>query len=179
MKRFGLVIFFVIFAAPLLAAEKSFIFTVDLNKLLRATDFGKNIISVNNAERISLQNENEKLKEDLLIEEKELSELRQILPVSEFRPKAVEFDKRVSIIRSEQGRKEQMVIAKARKAEANFFKQIYPLLYELLSDRGGLLLIDQRNVVLWDSSVDLTDESIDLINHVLGNGIQENISKFE
>ena len=34
------------------------------------------------------------------------------------------------------------------------------------------MLIDQRSVVLWNSSVDITDEAIDLINTVLGNGVR-------
>ena len=34
-------------------------------------------------------------------------------------------------------------------------------------ERGGLVLIDQRNVILWDNSVDITDDAIKLINQVL------------
>ena len=106
----------------------------------------------------------------MLIEEKELSELRKILSIDEFRPKALEFDKKVTIIRNEQGEKEENLIRKARKAESEFFKKIYPLLYELLLDRGGLVLVDQRNIILWDNSVDITDEAIEIINRVLGGG---------
>ena len=107
-------------------------------------------------------------------EEKELSEQRKILSLDEFRPKALEFDKKVSIIRTEQGEKEVNLKNKARKEESEFYKRIYPLLYELLLDRGGLVLIDQRNVVLWDSSVDLTEDAIKLINQVLGKDIKSN-----
>ena len=105
-------------------------------------------------------------------EEKELSAQRKILSLDEFRPMALEFDKKVSIIRTEQGAKEKNLNSKARREEAEFYKRIYPLLYELLLDRGGLVLIDQRNVVLWDSTVDITDDAIKLINQVLGNGIK-------
>mgnify|MGYP003301851493 FL=1 len=92
----------------------------------------------------------------------------------EFRPKALEFDKKVSIIRTEQGEKEVSLKNKARKEESEFYKRIYPLLYELLIDRGGLVLIDQRNIILWDSSVDITDDAIKLINQVLGKDIKSN-----
>ena len=57
-----------------------------------------------------------------------------------------------------------------RQEEADFYKNIYPLLYELLSDRGGLVLMDQRNAVLWDSSVDITEDAIVIINKILGVG---------
>ena len=157
---------------PLLAEEKSVLFTVDMSKLLRSSDFGKNIIAVNNAARQKLQNENNDLEEKLLIEEKELSELRKRLSIDEFRPKALEFDKKVTIIRKGQREKEENLNKKVRREETDFFKKIYPILYELMIERGGLVLIDQRNAILWDNSVDLTDDAIAVINRVLGSGIK-------
>ena len=159
---------------PLLAEEKSVLFTVDMSKLLRSSDFGKNIIAVNNAARQNLQNENNNLEEKLLIEEKELSELRKKISIDEFRPKALEFDKKVTIIRKGQREKEENLNKKVRREESDFYKKIYPILYELLIERGGLVLIDQRNAVLWDNSVDLTDDAIAVINRVLGSGIKTN-----
>ena len=161
-------------AQPLLASEKSSLFTVDMSKLFRSSDFGKNIISTNNKARQDLQNENEELESKLLSEEKELSKQRKILSLDEFRPKALEFDKKVSIIRKAQGEKEKKLNNEVRKKESEFYKRIYPLLYELLLDQGGLVLIDQRNIILWDSSVDITDEAIKLINQVLGKDIKSN-----
>lgn len=72
-------------------------------------------------------------------------------------------------IRAEQGEKEKDLNIKARKEETDFFKVVYPLLYELLLERGGLVLIDQRNVILRDNSVDLTNDAIDMINSVYGS----------
>ena len=92
-------------AQPLLGSEKSSLYTVDMGKLFRSSDFGKKIIYTNNISRQELQNENEKLESLLLSEEKELSEQRKILSPDEFRPKALAFDKRVSIIRTEQIKK--------------------------------------------------------------------------
>ena len=108
MTHFKIVLFLLcLLFQPLLAEEKSVIFTVDMSKLLRSSDFGKNIIAVNNAARQNLQNENNNLEEKLLIEEKELSELRKTISIDEFRPKALEFDKKVTIIRKGQREKEE------------------------------------------------------------------------
>ena len=74
-------------AQPLLASGTSGLFTVDMSKLFRSSEFGKNIISSNNQARQKLQNENEKLEAELLSEERILSEQRKILSVDEFRPK--------------------------------------------------------------------------------------------
>ena len=175
MTNFKIVLFLLcLLFQPLLAEEKSVLFTVDMSKLLRSSDFGKNIIAVNNAARQNLQNENNNLEEKLLIEEKELSELRKTISIDEFRPKALEFDKKVTIIRKGQREKEENLNKKVRKEETDFFKKIYPILYELLIERGGLVLIDQRNAVLWDNSVDLTDDAIAVINRVLGSGDEAN-----
>ena len=70
--------------------------------------------------------------------------------------------------------KEENLNKKVRKEETDFFNKIYPILYELLIERGGLVLIDQRNAVLWDNSVDLTDDAIAVINRVLGSGDETN-----
>ena len=168
MKYFKVfIVLFTLVAQPLSAAEKSELFTVDMTKLFRSSEFGKNIIAANNIARKKLQSENEELEKKLLLEEKELSELRKTLSVEEFRPKALEFDKRVSIIRAEQGKKEEILNKKVRKEETDFFKRIYPLLYEILIERGGLILVDQRNIILWDNSVDITDDAIQAINKAL------------
>ena len=163
-----------LFAQPLIGSEKSSLFIVDMGKLYRSSDFGKNIILNINVDRQVLQNENEELELELLSEEKELSELRKTLPLDEFGAKALKFDEKVSKIRIEQGKKEENLKNKARQEETEFYKKIYPLLYELLLDLGGLLLIDKRNVILWDSSVDITDDAIELINRVLSNSIKTN-----
>ena len=172
MKYFKVfIVLFTLVAQPLSAAEKSELFTVDMTRLLRSSEFGKNIIAANNIARKKLQSENEELEKKLSLEEKELSELRKTLSVEEFRPKALEFDKRVSIIRAEQGKKEEILNKKVRKEETDFFKRIYPLLYEILIERGGLILVDQRNIILWDNSVDITDDAIQAINQALRSDI--------
>ena len=172
MKYFKVfIVLFTLVAQPLSAAEKSELFTVDMTKLLRSSEFGKNIIAANNIARKKLQSENEELEKKLLLEEKELSELRKTLSVEEFRPKALEFDKKVSIIRAEQGKKEEILNKKVRKEETDFFKRIYPLLYEILTERGGLILVDQRNIILWDNSVDITDDAIQAINQALRSDV--------
>ena len=172
MKYFKVfIVFFTLVAQPLSAAEKSELFTVDMTKLLRSSEFGKNIIAANNIARKKLQSENEELEKKLLLEEKELSELRKTLSIEEFRPIALEFDKRVSVIRAEQGKKEEILNKKVRKEETDFFKRIYPLLYEILIERGGLILVDQRNIILWDNSVDITDDAIQAINQALRSDV--------
>ena len=170
MINFRIYVFLLtLIAQPLLGSENSVVFTVDMNKLFRSSDFGKLIILANNKARQRLQNENEELEAKLLSEEKELSQQRKLLSLDEFRPKASEFDKKVSIIRTEQSTKEENLNNKARKEKAEFYKRVYPLLYELLLEKGGLVLVDQRNAILWDSSVDITDDAIKLINQVLGS----------
>mgnify|MGYP001320581424 FL=1 len=119
---------------------------------------------------IPLFNENESLEAELLLEEKNLSELRSSLSADEFRPKALAFDEKVTIIRSEQAKKEENLLKNIRKKESDFYKNIYPLLYQLLSEHGGLILIDQRNLVLWDSSIDITDKAIEMIDRINGDG---------
>ena len=116
-------LFLSLVAQPLLGSEQSGLFTVDMNKLFRSSDFGKKIISANNKARLELQNENEVLESELLSEEKELSEQRKILSLEDFRPKALEFDKKVSIIRTEQNEKEENLKIRPANKSRNFIKE--------------------------------------------------------
>ena len=102
-----------------------------------------------------------------MLEEKLLSELRKTLTADEFLKKAIAFDEKVSEIRSNQARKEEILNDQIRKEEAEFFKAIYPILFQIVSEQGGMILLDQRNVVLFDSSVDITQDAIEKINRVL------------
>lgn len=173
MFRLLILIFVFTFPLSLFSEVKTAVYTIDMSKLIKQTKIGKKIILEDNISRQKLQSENERLEAELLLEEKELSEIRETLTADEFRLKAQEFDKKVTIIRTEQGQKEQDLIVENRKNESEFFKKIYPLLYGLLLERGGSILIDQSNAVLWDSSVDLTIDAINLIDRVLGDDLME------
>ena len=157
--------------APGFVTDHSNVFTVDISKMLKFTNFGKYILLENNKSRSKLQKENDILESELLLEEKLLSELRKTLTADEFLKKAIAFDEKVSEIRSNQARKEEILNDQIRKEEAEFFKAIYPILFQIVSEQGGMILLDQRNVVLFDSSVDITQDAIEKINRVLGNGI--------
>ena len=94
-----------IFASLIMVAQPVFsqesavrIGVVDMNKLLKLSNIGKGIINRNNLARLKLQNENEALEAELLLEEKALSDLRKKLSVNDFHAKAIEFDKKVTII---------------------------------------------------------------------------------
>ena len=56
MKNLQILIFLLsLMAQPLLSTEISSLFTVDMGKLFRFSDFGKQIISKNNKDRQELQ----------------------------------------------------------------------------------------------------------------------------
>ena len=172
MKYLGLtLVLLCVLSMPLIGADSSNVFTIDMSKLLRFSDFGKKINLEKNIALKKLQSENKKLEVELLSEEKELSKLRKVLSSEEFRPKALEFDEKVSLIRTDQAKKEEDLKNSARKKESEFLRKIYPILYELVLERGGLVLLDQRNVVLWDSSVDITNDAIDEINQFVSEGL--------
>lgn len=171
MIRLKILFLFIVLVtpAPGFVTDFSSVFTVDISKMLKFTNFGKNILSENNKSRLKLQRENDILEAELLLEEKLLSELRKTLQADEFLKKAIAFDEKVSEIRLNQARKEKILDDQIRKEEAEFFKAIYPILFQIVSEKGGMILLDQRNVVLFDSSIDITQDAIKMINRVLGD----------
>ena len=83
----------------------------------------ENIIAANNIARQNLQNENDNLEEKLLVEEKELSKLRETLSTDEFRPKALDFDKRVTIIEKSKATKKRISYKKIAIRKQSFSKK--------------------------------------------------------
>ena len=98
MFRLLILIFVFTFPLSLFSEVKTAVYTIDMSKLIKQTQIGKKIILEDNISRQKLQSENEKLEAQLLLEEKELSEIRETLTADEFRLKAQEFDKKVTII---------------------------------------------------------------------------------
>jgi len=73
-------------------------------------------------------------------------------------------------LRAEQAEKQTTLQARQVDEQREILQRIAPILYEIVSARGGAVLIDRRNIVLDLSSVDITDRAIELMNQRLGDG---------
>ncbi|MEM6904585.1 MAG: OmpH family outer membrane protein [Pseudomonadota bacterium] len=93
-------------------------------------------------------------------EEAELSRLRGELSPEAFEDRTTEFDRRVRTIRRVAQRREAEIQTALREARNGLLTELYPVLIDILKQRGADVILDADQILIADPSVDMTDEVI-------------------
>ena len=120
-----------------------------------------------------LARENRQIERDLIEEEQHLVELRAQMATIDFRVLADEFDTRVEAIRSAQDTKARSLTSLVEQVRQSYFEQAFPVLLEIVRDRGAAVIMDTRSVILSAETVDITDDAIAMVDALLGTGPEE------
>ncbi len=146
------------------------IVVVNQERLLSQSLYGQRIQREVEAAGAALASENRQIEAQLTQEELGLTERRALMTPEAFRPIAEEFDSRVNDIRAAQETKGRALQQQAEAAQQAFFETAFPILVEILRERGASVLMDNRAVLLTADGIDITDEAIALIDARLGDG---------
>lgn len=149
---------------------RSPILTIDVDRLLAETRYGKRLGERLNQREEDLAAENRRIEAELTQEEQSLTERRPTMEVEAFRAEAEAFDARVQRIRSEQDAKEQALSDSVEQGRTEFLNAATPVLAGLMIDSGAAVILQRRDVFLSASLVDITDEAIAAIDAQLGEG---------
>lgn len=152
------------------AAPATPIVVVNQERLLAQSLYGQRIQREVEAAGAALAAENRQIETQLTEEELALTERRALMTPEAFRPVAEEFDDRVNGIRAAQEAKGRALQQQAEAAQQAFFETAYPILVEILRNRGAMVLMDSRAVLLAADGIDITDEAVALIDARLGDG---------
>jgi Skp family chaperone for outer membrane proteins len=136
------------------------ILTIDGDRLLEDSAFGRQLSREFESRARDLAAENRQIEEELVAEERDLTERRDDLPPEEFRTLADAFDAKVQMLRQRQDQKERELTQSRDAERQRFFQQVAPVLSEIVRERGALVILDRRNVFLSADSIDITDEAI-------------------
>lgn len=112
----------------------------------------------------ALDRENRRIDAELVKEELGLTERRASLDPNEFRRLADEFHEKVQAIRAEQDAKTVELQRFRNEDRQEFLVRIRPILTEIARERGAIVVLDRRSVLLSAESIDITDEAIWRIN---------------
>ena len=146
------------------------VLTIDSEKVFGTSEIGQKITDKLEAELESLVAENRKIEADLTAEEQDLTAKRAGMDPTEFRALADAFDVKVQRIRSEQDAKQRALQARREAERQNFIDVIAPILTSIGRERGAIVILERRSVVLSADSADITDEVISRINAALADG---------
>ena len=151
-----------------LGVTVSAILTVDSERVFNTTIAGRQITRDLEARLDRLVSENRRIEAELVAEELDLTERRSTMDQAAFRVLADAFDEKVQRIRAEQDAK-QRSLQRAREADRQLFiDTIAPILSAIGRERGAVVILERRNVLLSSDNIDITEEAISRINATLG-----------
>ncbi|WP_343078920.1 OmpH family outer membrane protein [Ostreiculturibacter nitratireducens] len=146
------------------------ILTLDQERLYAESLWGKRAAADLESASAALAMENRRIEAELTEEERALTDRRVSMQPEEFRAAADAFDAKVEEIRRVQDSKARE-LARLRDIERqNFYKAAFPVLGEVLRDRGAVAILDNRAIFIASDAIDVTDEMISRIDAALGEG---------
>ena len=146
------------------------ILVLNQDRLFSASLYGQRVQSELEAAGESLAAENREIEAQLTEEEMRLTGERATMDPMAFRALAEEFDARVGEIRQAQETKAQSLSLQADAARQRFFELAFPILLDLVQERGAAVIMDNRAVLLSAESVDITALALERVDARLGDG---------
>lgn len=154
--------------APEIVVPRAPILTLDRDRLLSETRFGRAVEAQFERDSQVLIAENLRLEQALETEERELTDQRATLSSDEFRALAEEFDTKTEAIRAAQDAKSRAITSRRDAERQRFLQAAIPVLADLMRESGAVAIFDKEMVILSLRGVDITDEAIARIDEVLG-----------
>lgn len=159
--------------SPALSQEdqppQSPILTIDSERVFGSSDIGQKIAQGLEAELDELATENRAIEAELTTEERALTDKRAGMDAAEFRKLADAFDEKVQRIRAEQDAKERALQSRRESERQGFIDVIAPILSNIGRERGAIVILERRTVILSADSADVTDEVIERVNDALAD----------
>lgn len=156
--------------APVPVPVQTPIAIIDQERLLSGSRYGQRIQTEVEDAGAALIAENRRIEGLLTEEELRLTAQRALMSAEDFRPLAEEFDSRVEDLRTAQDAKSRALQSQAETARARFFERVFPILVDLMRQRGATVLMDSRAVLMSVEGTDITDAAIARIDRDIGDG---------
>lgn len=143
---------------------------IDSDRLFFETLYGRKIASDLAAQAAELQAENDRIVESLTLEERSLTLRRPEMTPEAFRAEAEAFDAKVQDVRRVRDAKNVELQVASAEARARFEDRVQGIVASIMLERGAVLVMEQRNVVLSVRAANITDDAIVRIDAELGDG---------
>lgn len=156
--------------APQPVLPTSDILTIDSDAMFSQSLFGLRVSQEVVAKETVLSTENRRIQAELTAEEQALTEKRKEMSAEDFRAIAEAFDARVVQFRQEQDQKSIDIELSKKREEEKFVQAASPILTGLMQEAGARVVMERRNVLLLDPSIDITSRAILRLNQSIGDG---------
>ena len=137
-------------------ALRSPILVIDFDELLQASAYGQRIQSALEESRRALAEEIAAIDAEMAAEEKRITRQRSELTAEAFRDLADAFDAKVQRLREEQDEKALALNREQTEEELRFRQAALPIIGKLMLDSGALIIVEKRNLVMFNDGIDMT-----------------------
>lgn len=143
---------------------------IDSDRLYSETLYGRRIEAELAAQVSEVQAENDAIAETLRQEERSLTLRRPEMTPEAFRAEAEAFDEKVQEVRQARDAKTVELQVMRADARAQFEDRVQGIVANIMLERGAVLVMEQRNVVLSVRAANITDDVIVRVDAQLGDG---------
>ena len=140
---------------------------LDFKLILNSSDAGKKAQDfLKNKLNNGIKNISNKEKK-ILEEEKKIIEQKKIISVDEYKKKVSELRKKVSSLQKERKNLLESVAKQRQKARNVLLKNLNPIVKDYMVEKKILMVLDKKNLLLADDSLDITKDIMSLLNKKL------------
>ncbi|WP_106744300.1 OmpH family outer membrane protein [Yoonia maritima] len=148
------------------------ILIIDSDRIYYETLYGRRIAADLNAAIQAVQAENEQIVATLTEEERSLTLRRPDMTPEEFRAEADAFDVKVEEVRRVRDAKNIELQTENAEQRTVFEDRVQGVIANLMIERGAVIVMEQRSVVMSVREANITDDVIVRVDAELGDGTQ-------
>ena len=152
------------------AATAVQVLIIDSDRLFAETLYGRRLAAELAEQAAALQAENDEIVAELEAEEADLTARRAQMPAAEFRAAAEAFDEKVQTLRRQRDAKTQDLQRLNAESRTAFEADVQSVIATMMIERGAVVVLEQRSVVMSIRAANITDEAITRIDAALGDG---------
>lgn len=163
-KFVSLTAFLILIGSPLLADN---VYFIDFSKVLNNSNAGaaaqsslKKKFQEESNKFLNKENQIKKDEQDLIAEKKVLSS-------EEYKKKVEDLRKRVNLLQKEKQESLNSIAKSRAKAKQDLISAINPILKTYMEKNNIRLVIDKQNIILGDTTLEITDLIIEILNKEL------------
>ena len=167
-KLFLILIFFFFSVTYSISSEK--IAFIDIDYILNNSNLGKIILK--ELEEVNNKNIKELSEKEQILKKKKdnINKIKNISSQDQLEKDIINFNQEIEKFRSEKNKfLSDFKLLKETKLD-NFLKKINPLIQEYMKNNSIGVLLEKKQIFIGSSSINITDDIIELINKNLNNG---------
>ena len=140
---------------------------LDFKLILNESDAGK---KAQNFLKKKLENgiaDIKKKEKDIQEDEKKIIQQKKIISADEYKKKVSELRNKVSALQKERGKLLENVAKQRSKARKEILNNLNPIVKNYMNEKKIRMVIDKKNILLADDTLDITKEIMSLLNKKL------------